>query len=262
MFLIMLLLVTFPLFMVFALFFGSIIMTIVTTLLSILLMYKADDKATIKPGILFLIFGYLFYIFISLNHGLTETFSYFGNIGLYMTLAEFASVAGFVAFMYFIKDTFYLISNFFTRIFERICLLFGWYKDEDVEQPKFTKEELNNYYLYNNEYINWLHSYTNRKSFIKTSINNNVSIYRINKTELNIKNLLRFYISLLDYFEKNNIKINDNSNDRYVVISYQSKKFEIGIHKLSGGYVYCKTIKYRNTPISAFPFENILNSKN
>lgn len=260
-FLILLLLITFPFFLISALFFGSIFMIVITSLLTILLICKSEDKSTIIPGILFLFFGGLFYFFISLNHGLTESFSSVYNIGLYMTLAEFASVASFVCFAYFMKNTFYLISNFFTRIFERLGLLFKKNKEDNINFPKFTKEELNNYYLYNDEYIKWLHLYTNNRSFIKTKINNNLDVYRLNKNEYNIKNLSRFYISLLDYYEKNSIKVFDSKTCRYVIISYQDKLFEIGIHKLNGGYVYCKKLVYLDPSILTIPFENILDSK-
>lgn len=261
-FLILLLLFTFPFFLFFAIFFGSIVMVILTTLLTILLIYKSEDRNTIKPGILFLFFGGLFYFFISLNHGLVESFSSVYNIGLYMTLAEFASVAGFISFVFFIKETFYLILNFFTIVFEKINILFKRNKEDKIIPPKFTNEELNNYYLYNSEYIKWLHLYTNNKSFIKTKLDNNLDFYRINKNEYNLRNLSRFFTSLINYYEKNNIKIYDNPTSKYVVISYQNKLFEIGLHKLDKGYVYCKVIIYRNPAILITPFESILNSKN
>lgn len=258
---ILLLLITFPFFMFFAIFFGSIVMVVVTSLLTILLINKSKDKSTIIPGILFMIFGGLFYLFISLNHGIAESFSSMSKIGLYMTIAELVSVAGFVSFIYFIRNTFYLISNFFSAIFERIYFMFKRNSEDDLNLPKFTDKELNNYYLFNDEYIKWLYSYTNNKTFIKTKINNNLDVYLINNDEYNLKNLSRFYSSLINYYENNNIEITDNPTSRYVVISYKDKLFEIGIHKLGGGYVYCKTSHYRNPLVLIISFENILNSK-
>lgn len=257
---IMILLFTFPFFMIFAIFFGSILMSIITTLLTILLMYKSDESSTKTSGILFLLFGGLFYLFISLNHGLKEIFSGIDRINLYMTLAELASVAGFVSFVYFIRNTFHIISNFFTSIFEKVYSLFHKNGLDNINVLKFTNEELNNYYLYNSEYINWLHLYSNHKSFIKTGISNNLDVYRINKNEYNIKNLSRFYSSLVYYYEKNNIKINDNPSSRFIIISYRNKTFEIGIYKLAGGYVYCKVIINSDPSMLIIPFENILNS--
>lgn len=258
---IMLLLLTFPVFILFALFFGSIVTCIITTLLTILLMYKSKYSDTKAPGFLFLFFGGLFYLFISLNHGLVESFSSFERINLYMTLAELASVAGFVFFVRFIRSTFYIISNFFTVIYDKIYSIFRKNTDDDVKVPKLTKEELDNYYLYNSEYIKWLDIYTNNKSFIKTGVINNLGVYRINKDEYNLKNLSRFYTSLVDYCEKNNIKINDNPSSKFIIISYQKKSFEIGIHKLDRGYVYCKVLINIDPKMLVIPFENVLNSK-
>ena len=258
---IMLLLLTFPFFIFFAIFFGSIPMAVITSLLTIFLIYKSEDRDTIVPGILFIVFGFVFYLFLSLNHGIDGTFSGIEEIGYYMTIAELASVAGFVSFVYFIKNSFYIISNFFVSLFEKIYFLFKKNSEDNIIPPKYTSEELDNYYLYNSEYIDWLHRYTNNKSYFKTGIINNLDVYRINSNEYNIKNLSRFYSSLVDYCEFNYIKINDSPSNRFIIISYLNKTFEIGIYKLDGGYVYCRVLMNSNPTMSIVPFETILNSK-
>ena len=39
------------------------------------------------------------------------------------------------------------------------------------------------------------------------------------------------------------------------------KSFEIGIHKLDRGYVYCKVLINIDPKMLVIPFENVLNSK-
>lgn len=240
--------------------FGSLLRLIITSLLTLLLMFESRESKSMFSSLLFLFNGLVFYI-ILFNYGSSGSLSELDVDGDTMMSSCIFAIIGSIAFIVFLKYIFSALTKFFSRVYDAITGKESSRRQKKIKKQDINNDEIKNYYVCHNDYINWLSNYMVFNPAIKSGIYDYGDDYKVSTDDNNLKNLSRFVTSIFIYCEENTIQINDDSTKKFVLFSYANNIYEIGVFKLDGGYIYCKKLESVSGKYNIINFENVLGGK-